>query len=52
MSPGVFFVVFFFFLILIFWAVREVKEQKIAQNEKSQLHPLHAISKEYDHDFW
>ena len=42
-SPGIFFV---FFLIKIFWAVREVKGQKIAQNEKEQLHPLRVISKE------
>ena len=42
-SPGVFF---------IFWAVRGrgwgggVKGQKIAQNEKQQLHLSHAISQE------
>ena len=48
-SPGIFFI--FFFLILVFWAVREVKGQKIAQNEKWQLHPLHVISNEqYHHD--
>ena len=27
----------YFFLVLIFWAVRGLKEQKIAQNEKNQL---------------
>ena len=36
---------FIFFLILIFWAARGVKEQKIAQNEK-QLHLSQAISQE------
>ena len=33
-----------FFEIFIFRVVREVKEQKIAQNEKYQLHPSCAIS--------
>ena len=37
---------FSFFLILIFWAVRGVKGQKIAQNEKYQLHLSCAISQE------
>ena len=44
-SPGAFSI--FFFLILIFWAVREVKVQKIAQHEKQQLHPIRVISKEW-----
>ena len=35
---------FRFFEIFIFRAVRGVKGQKIAQNEKEQLHPSHAIS--------
>ena len=48
---------FIFFEILIFWAVRGgargggwgVKGQKIAQNEKKQLHPSHVISqKQYN----
>ena len=46
---------FHFFEILIFWAVRRIKGQKIARNEKWQLHVSHAISQEqlvYDHDFW
>ena len=42
-SPGVFFI---FFQILIFWAVTGVKGQKIAQNEKEQLHLSRAISQE------
>ena len=42
-SSGVF---FHFYLILIFWAVKEVKEKKLAQNEKQQLHLLHAICQE------
>ena len=37
---------FSFYLILTFWDVREVKGQKIAQNKKQLLHPLHAISQE------
>ena len=37
---------FHFFEIFIFRVVREVKEQKIAQNEKYQLHPSCAISQE------
>ena len=39
-SPGVF---FHFFEILIFWAVRRGKGQKIAQNE---LHPSRTTSQE------
>ena len=35
-----------FFEIFIFRVVREVKELKIAQNEKYQLHPSCAISQE------
>ena len=34
-SPGVFF--FYFFKILIFWVVRRVKGQKMAQNNKKAL---------------
>ena len=41
-SPGF----FSFFLIFIFWAVRGLKGQKIAQNEKKKLHMSHAISQE------
>ena len=37
---------FIFFLILIFRTVSEVKGQKIAQNEKQQLHASLAISQE------
>ena len=37
---------FHFFEIFIFGAARGIKEQKIAQNEKSQLHPSQAISQE------
>ena len=37
---------FFFFEIFIFQAVMGVKGQKIAQNEKEQLHLSHAISQE------
>ena len=36
----------FFFLILIFWAVRGVKRQKIAQDENEQLHLSRTISQE------
>ena len=46
---------FHFFKIFIFWAVRGVKGQKIAQNEKQQLNPLHVSLRHsitYDHDFW
>ena len=35
---------FQFFEILVFWAV---KEQKVAQNEKQQLHLSHIISQEH-----
>ena len=42
-SPGIFFI---FFEIFIFWAVRGVKGQKIAQNEKRKLHLSCAISQE------
>ena len=42
-SPGVF---FFFFGILIFWAVRGIKGQKKVKNEKEQLHLSCAISQE------
>ena len=42
-SPGA---IFHFLEILIFWGVRGVKGQKIAQNEKLQLHPSHAIYQE------
>ena len=41
--PGVFFQLF---KNLVFKAVRGVKGQKIAQNEKKQLHLLLAISEE------
>ena len=41
-----YFFAFHFLKILIFWAVREVKGQKIAQNEKQQLHLSSAISQE------
>ena len=37
---------FHFSKILIFWAVRRVKGQKVAQNEKQQLHLSRAISQE------
>ena len=43
-SPGAFF--FNFFGMFIFWAVRGVKGQKIAQNEKEQLHLSRPISQE------
>ena len=43
-SPGGFFL--FFFEIFIFQAVRVVKGQKIAQNEKWQLQPSCAMSQE------
>ena len=43
-SPGVF--IFHFSKILIFQAVREVKGQKIAQNEKYKLHLSRTISQE------
>ena len=47
---------FHFFETFTFWAVRAVKGQKIAQNEKQQLHPSCTIylrnSIAYDHDFW
>ena len=36
----------FFFLILIFWAVWGLKEQKVAQNEKKQLDLSRAKSQE------
>ena len=36
-SAGVFFT---------FWAANKVKGEEIAQNEKQQLHPSHAISQE------
>ena len=39
-------VFFYFSEILIFWAVKWVKGQKIAQYEKSKLHLSHAISQE------
>ena len=42
-SPGF---CFHFFEILIFWAVRGVKGQKVVQNEKQQLQTSHAISQE------
>ena len=42
-SRGVFFI---FFEIFIFWAVRGLKGQTIAHNEKQQLHPSCAISQE------
>ena len=38
--------IFHFFEIFIFWAVKEVKGQKIAQNEKQQLQPSCIISQE------
>ena len=50
-SPGF----FHSFEIYIFWAVRGVKGQKIAQNEKYQLHLSCTISRSsiaYDHEFW
>ena len=37
---------FHLFFNFDFWAVREVKVQKVSQNEKWQLHPLCAISQE------
>ena len=37
---------FHFFKILIFWAYRGVKRQKMAQNEKLQLHLSRAIFQE------
>ena len=37
---------FHFFEIFIIGAIREVKSQKIIQNEKQQLHPWHLISQE------
>ena len=40
------FFLFFFVEIFIFWTVTGVKGQKIAQNEKQQLHPSRAISQE------
>ena len=44
---------FHFCKILIFQAFRRVNGQKIAQNEKQQLHPLRAISKEqYSISLW
>ena len=42
-SPGIF---FHFFEIFIFHAVMGVKGQKIAQNEKEQLHPSCVVSQE------
>ena len=41
-SPGIF---FYFFKILIFWVVRRVKRQMMAQNDK-KLRPLDFISQE------
>ena len=38
--------IFFVFWVFIFWAVMGVKGQKIAQNEKEQLHLSHAISQD------
>ena len=43
--PGVFFI-FFFFYDFDFWAFRGVKGQKVAQNEKEQLHLSRAMSQE------
>ena len=37
---------FHFFEILIFWAARGVKGQKVAQNERQQLHLSHTTSQE------
>ena len=37
---------FHYFEVFIFWAVTGVKGQKIAQNEKQQLHPSRDISQE------
>ena len=34
------------FEIFTFWAANKVKGEEIAQNEKQQLHPSHAISEE------
>ena len=48
-------VFFSFFKILIFWVVRGLKVEKIAQNEKQQyIHhaPYFRNSIAYDHDFW
>ena len=35
-----------FFFILIFWFVRGVKSQKLAQNEKQNLRPSRVLSQE------
>ena len=44
---------FHFFEIFIFWAVREVKGQKITHNENQKLHPSPAISQEqYRYSLW
>ena len=43
---------FFFFEIFIIQAVMEVKLQKIAQNDKKQLHPSRAISQDLYFHFW
>ena len=45
-SAGLFFIFFFFFEILIFWAAMGAKGQKFAQNEKQQLHVSRVISQE------
>ena len=49
-------VFFNFFLILIFWAVRGVKGQKVAQKMKNNNYICHVLylrnSVAYDHDFW
>ena len=50
-SPGF----FSLFLIFIFWAVRGLKGQKTAQNEKKNYicHMLYLRNSiAYDHDFW
>ena len=44
---------FHFYKILIFRAVTGVKGQKIAQDEKQQLHVSYLRnSRAYDHGFW
>ena len=48
-------VVFHFFEVLVFWAVRRVEGQKIAQNENNNYirHvPYLRNSIAYDHNFW
>ena len=42
-----FFFFFFFFWIFFFWVFWGLKGQKIAQNEKQQLHPPRATSREH-----